>query len=892
MEPLGRRRQEGGGGGGGAEAASTEEGVGEATREFDGRGGKGGEGEEGGSTFSQKRRKETTTSITEREVKSAAAEEEGSGEVTASTAVNNNNNGSFEAEAEVERGGGGRGGEGEGDRHRPTLEGGRKEEEENKRTSDKDQGRRRPSCNNAINNNNSSTIVPPLSEVDAVSEGYKSIVRVINRASSSFREGKKWRCAADEEDLNGSRRLTASQSGYQLGFSSRSSLTSSSRPGSGKRRNKRRKEPRGQRKRGGDGGFMAAGAMERAATMDVGGGECGAADQGVENSGRLGRGRARRLVRQKATNEENSGGATSNTLSPPSMSGASSIEVVDETASLLTASSTAVAAAAAAANGSNKENNNRLRVQPRTGMPARQWTVDTCTGLKTPMQEVMQSSTSATPGTAYLLRPVSRTSIVSGNSGNATAAAAADGGGGGGADRRDRSRSPMPRSPARTGGERIRLGDLASRSAASSFNRSMDASVCSSADPAGSNRALTAAERKDRRIYERALLPHLQAGHQRRTRLQKQRTSDSAPFAGQAALGGNGTMMTPQGGGSAVQLPRQPSTASSGQSYAASAQGAGVGVGGVSGGVGAGVGLSTSFSHQGITLVRGASCSLVDIPTYLGPSVAAGGGVELAPMGATVGGGVVPSPAAAAAGAIAVAASRQASERRKKQGSISSGSGRRPPPGGPGAPRPRQQIDLTKKKKHSTASVSGAEKGGSSGGGRAERGEGRGSSKGSGTRKTQWTVLCVSITLLTLAVTLVGGMLSVGSHYQEMVIARRWEELNSLRNNKSSFGRASGGDSELSGGGLGLEPFVIVPLDDDDSADGDAVDEEDLGGKNNSTSPSAVSDSESGSGTGGGSGEKNRQLLLPIIFPELLAGSEEIRRMSELAKRPRKGASN
>ena len=29
--------------------------------------------------------------------------------------------------------------------------------------------------------------------------------------------------------------------------------------------------------------------------------------------------------------------------------------------------------------------------------------------------------------------------------------------------------------------------------------------------------------------------------------------------------------------------------------------------------------LST-LRHQGITLVRGASCSLVDIPTYLGPS--------------------------------------------------------------------------------------------------------------------------------------------------------------------------------------------------------------------------------------------------------------------------------
>jgi hypothetical protein len=33
-----------------------------------------------------------------------------------------------------------------------------------------------------------------------------------------------------------------------------------------------------------------------------------------------------------------------------------------------------------------------------------------------------------------------------------------------------------------------------------------------------------------------------------------------------------------------------------------------------------------------MTLVRGASCSLVDIPTYLGHSVAATGGVELAQL--------------------------------------------------------------------------------------------------------------------------------------------------------------------------------------------------------------------------------------------------------------------
>ncbi|QQP52114.1 Uncharacterized protein FKW44_004141, partial [Caligus rogercresseyi] len=49
--------------------------------------------------------------------------------------------------------------------------------------------------------------------------------------------------------------------------------------------------------------------------------------------------------------------------------------------------------------------------------------------------------------------------------------------------------------------------------------------------------------------------------------------------------------------------------------------------------------------------------------------------------------------------------------------------------------------------------------------------------KSSSGKKTQWTVLCVSLTLLTMCVTLVGTMLSVGSQYPEMLIARRWDQL-------------------------------------------------------------------------------------------------------------------
>ena len=36
-------------------------------------------------------------------------------------------------------------------------------------------------------------------------------------------------------------------------------------------------------------------------------------------------------------------------------------------------------------------------------------------------------------------------------------------------------------------------------------------------------------------------------------------------------------------------------------------------------------------------------------------------------------------------------------------------------------------------------------------------------------------MLCVGVTLVMLAVTLVGTMLSVGSRYQEMVFAKQWD---------------------------------------------------------------------------------------------------------------------
>ena len=120
---------------------------------------------------------------------------------------------------------------------------------------------------------------------------------------------------------------------------------------------------------------------------------------------------------------------------------------------------------------------------------------------------------------------------------------------------------------------------------------------------------------------------------------------------------------------------------------------------------------SNTYSHQGQSLlVRGASCSLVDIPTYLGPTPSIGivtgesGGVTTT---------TVPISALA-----------------------------------PMPTRPRLQLDLTKKN-HSAKEQ---------------------------TSKTKWTIICVGLTLLTMCVTLVGTMLSIGSQYElDKNLARNWD---------------------------------------------------------------------------------------------------------------------
>ena len=64
----------------------------------------------------------------------------------------------------------------------------------------------------------------------------------------------------------------------------------------------------------------------------------------------------------------------------------------------------------------------------------------------------------------------------------------------------------------------------------------------------------------------------------------------------------------------------------------------------------------------------------------------------------------------------------------------------------PRPPRPRLQLDLTKNNQSAKSS-----------------------------KKTKWTILCVGLTLLTMCVTLVGTMLSIGSQYEQKLVARKWD---------------------------------------------------------------------------------------------------------------------
>ena len=182
--------------------------------------------------------------------------------------------------------------------------------------------------------------------------------------------------------------------------------------------------------------------------------------------------------------------------------------------------------------------------------------------------------------------------------------------------------------------------------------------------------------------------------------LRKQRTTESAP---------NNHIMV--GGHIIRQVPRQHSAASA---YS--------------------MAIPSTYSHQGITLVRGASCSLVDIPTYLGP-MTSGGMVEVAGK----------------AGGVSSAGALTQYPRHANS-------------------RPRLQLDLTKKNNTKNAKS---------------------------TRKTKWTILCVGLTLLTMCVTLVGTMLSIGPQYQDMMVARKWEnEMSGATSRRNNFSSTEGSTME------------------------------------------------------------------------------------------------
>ncbi|XP_059080441.1 uncharacterized protein LOC131878474 [Tigriopus californicus] len=465
---------------------------------------------------------------------------------------------------------------------------------------------------------------------DPISESYRSIVEVINRTSNGFKEGKKWKCVGS----------SSNHINHHQHYHRRKVMMTHSRTT--------------------DGGQFGRDSLSMNSSRE----------DPVSKPG-LGRAKAKRLVRQKATNLDDS---EENLLQKQC-----SVDVVEE-----------------------RPRTNFLRVH-REGI-ARQWTVDTCTGLKTPMQENLATSPlgmvggSGGGGTAYLLRPVSRNSLMS-----ASGLTSGDPDGSASSTqlqvRRlspgDRPRSPAARSPMR---EKIKIC-----SNNSSFNHSMDASISSQGAVSGGG-----GSRKSK-TYEKTLTPGMLP--QQRRLLRKQRTTESAPMSKSQPFGGSNRY-----------LPRQHSNASA---YSAV--------------------IPTSYSHQGITLVRGTSCSLVDIPTYLGPSVS--GGVELAQL-CDVTSAICKTVPMASPAAVAAAV-----EQRKPN-------------------RPRLQLDLTRKKNA-----------------KSQR------------KSLSRTVLCVSITMLTLSVTLVGTMLSVGSQYQDNVMAKQWASLS--RN--QSRGVFDAFTTE--------EPFVIVPND-------------------------------------------------------------------------------
>ena len=514
--------------------------------------------------------------------------------------------------------------------------------------------------------------------IDVIFESYKSLINEINTASNSFKEGKKWRCNEVCSRANMEKRHDQHPKSWK--DFERALFAPPAR------KDKKRR-------------------LTHSRTTDESPSYC-------ERSGSV-RSRSRdsrkQLVRQMATEDHGSG---------------ESLEGIDQPQQ----------------SGGQIARQKAMRSQGR--MPSRQWTVDGSTGMKptSPAESYggglpggSARKTTVTTGSAFLLRPVSKTSVVSGHIQDLSSLFPPD------RPPSQAKRAAIAAAVAAAGGPPCRLPKASAQMRPSIFSTRTQSAGEVNQQPVGSSGTARYAV-------------HIQ-------RLQKQPTSESAPTPR------GGTMSRAESG-----LPRQHSSAS--------AYSAGVSSSGYPGGLTHSHqhALYNSYSTQGITMIRGASCSLVDIPTYLGPSVRA---VELSDTSPVYNPGNPLSP----------------------------GSDLKPT----SRPRPRLQLDLTQRKNVKSS-----------------------------TRKTKWTILCVGLTLLMMSVTIVGTMLSLGSQYQEMVIAKQWETL--------TQNKTHGGTSTTSAASRLLFPIVKDVVENDvsnsTSLNNDATDTVDTTLMTTSTKEPVVSETQ------------------------------------------------
>lgn len=480
----------------------------------------------------------------------------------------------------------------------------------------------------------SNEVFPETVFADPIYESYKSLVNEINRTSNQFKEGKKWKCNEVCSRANMERRQE-----QQLKSWKDFERALFAPPAKKDRKRK----------------------LTHSRTTDESPSYCDRSGSVKSKS----RDSKRQLVRQMATEDHGSG---------------ESLDGIDQHGA-----------------GSQLGRQKAMRSQGR--MPSRQWTVDGSTGIKatSPAESYGGGLPSGatrktvTTGSAFLLRPVSKTSVMSSGQCPDLASLFPN-------DRppSQAKRAAIAAAVAAAGGPPCRLPKASAQNRPSIFSSRTQSAGEVNQQPGGS----TGTARYAVHIH----------------RLQKQATSESAP--------------TPRGGAMSRAesgLPRQHSSASA---YSAGVSSSGYPHPHQSA-------LYNSYSNQGITMIRGASCSLVDIPTYLGPPIR---GVELSDTSPVYAPGNPLSPA----------------------------SDLKPTP----RPRPRLQLDLTQRKNVKSS-----------------------------TRKTKWTILCVGLTLLMMSVTIVGTMLSLGSQYQEMVIARQWENLT---HNKTY------GTSTTSAGSRLIPPVAVV----------------------------------------------------------------------------------